>query len=641
MRASPLSCFSGSACWATGNGSIGYSASEDSVLGARLPFDFSAFAGPAFFSAQISVDTLAGRDGLFLEWSSDGGSVWRSTGGFQYDSSALVGSRLERAFGGLNRDWRLVSGTIDGVQGLASVLFRFRFRASGASGARGGVLVDDIIVSKSALPACPTVTAPDNGQTVNPVPFVIQWSPSGAAYYDLELRQGGNVTVVGVGVGSQWQSPAMPVGLYEYSIRAREPDNTTNPFCQRRSINVAFVDYVRVFPFEAGFEGSESGFRNVDYDSGRFIAGPVPANKQFAASPSGAAAYTSGTLQAVSWFVYETPFFNFTLLPAAILSFDYTHRLGAGSGAQVQFSLNRGTSWHAIGVVGAGQNWYNGNGLSAFNFFIGPGAHPGFTGVLNTWRRATFSINSGSMPFDSWYSCSPEVAFRVVVAIGSDTASGQATGFAFDNFRIAPDQSSTAACAAVIPSYTPPPPLTPVPTPVAPVTNAPTPLATTTTASTTIVTAATTTTTTALTTSPQSTTTAGETSSGETARTTRPGTGVTTAGTNVATTTNDEVEVTVSRVLPTFAPTPARPPTEGEVSTTSTSGTNDTLIVNPRGGGGDFPGWAIAVIVVGLCCFLLFFLLLAALLRNRYNKNQAAKKAIDPDDEQLRRGAPA
>jgi hypothetical protein len=319
VRAQPLSCFSGSACWATGNGSIGYSASEDSVLGARLPFDFSAFAGPAFFSAQISVDTLASRDGLFLEWSSDGGNVWRSTGGFQYDSSALVGSRLEPAFGGLSRNWRLVSGTIDGVQGLASVLFRFRFRASGSSGARGGVLVDDIIVSKSALPACPTVTAPDNGQTVNPVPFVIQWSPSGAAYYDLELRQGGNVTVVGVGVGSQWQSPAMPVGLYEYSIRAREPDNTTNPFCQRRSINVAFVDYVRVFPFEAGFEGSENGFRNVDYDSGRFIAGPVPANKQFAAPPSGAAAYTSGTLQRrVVVCLRDAVLQHVTLLPAAI-----------------------------------------------------------------------------------------------------------------------------------------------------------------------------------------------------------------------------------------------------------------------------------------------------------------------------------
>jgi hypothetical protein len=636
VRGAPLACHSGSVCWATGNNSVGYNANEDSIFGIATPFNFSSFVGPAFVSFWLTIDTLNNRDGLWVEFSVNDGFSWQragAAGGLWYDGGVLIGSRVDPAFSGSAKQWRLVSGAIEGTQRQEKVHFRLRFRATGTSGTRGGVVVDDFVVSKSAIPRCPAVTQPDNGATLNPAPFTIAWTSSGAYYYDLALRHAGDKYLLGVGTATQWNSPALGVGFYEYSVHPREPDNTTNHWCEKRSLNLDFVQYIRQYPYLSQFEnGAEGGWHNVDYDTGRVVIGP-PASGLATSGSHGSVATTAGALSAVSWYVYESSFFNMSLLPASILSFDYTHKLPPNAGAQVQFSLNRGQSWHAVGAVGAGQNWYNANGLSGFNYFLGPGSHPGFSGTLNQWQRATYFINPATMPRDSWIACSSEVLFRFVVAIGSSATPGN--GFAFDNLSVSPDNNTQAQCGNP-PPFTPPANLTPAPTPVMPPTTAPTPVPTSSTAPTTEseTTEATTTTTRTPSPTPVPTPPGQTTSRTTTSTTTAPTTGSTTTGPT-------QPPETTSRLTPTFAPTPAVP-TEGEPSTTApTTGSVTTDMgetpVTPR----EFPGWAIAVIVIGLCCFLLLFLLLAALLRNRDKKERRDAAVQDLDEAELRRGGAA
>lgn len=92
------------------------------------------------------------RDGLFVEYSTDG-QMWKVLGAkgdaSWYNSNALLGDgkSLFGAFSGKITGWRLVSHKLDAAVGQAQFWLRFHF-VSGAAPATGGVLLDDVVISK-------------------------------------------------------------------------------------------------------------------------------------------------------------------------------------------------------------------------------------------------------------------------------------------------------------------------------------------------------------------------------------------------------------------------------------------------------------------------------------------------------------
>ena len=91
------------------------------------------------------------RDGVFVEYSTDG-QAWSVVGAkgdaSWYSSTALLGdNKLVGAFSGKINGWRLVSRKLDAAVGQARFWLRFRF-VSGAAPATGGVLIDDVVISK-------------------------------------------------------------------------------------------------------------------------------------------------------------------------------------------------------------------------------------------------------------------------------------------------------------------------------------------------------------------------------------------------------------------------------------------------------------------------------------------------------------
>ena len=249
-------------------------------------FDFSALTEAPVLSFWIYHNTVTVRDGLFVETTTSDGAdaTWTLLGAkgdaLWYGSSALVGNKLVDAFSGNNQGWKRVSHTMPAAVGQARFRMRLRFVAGGAAPASGaGVLIDDIVVSRSALPDCPVVTNPAQGAAQSPLPFVIEWDAvAGVPYYDvrygLQASYANASVTVGAGIKTTWTTPANADGVYSYQVLPRAADGTFNPFCDERNFFVGVQSLVTAFPYRADFDnGNAAGWSGVDYDTGRFGVG--------------------------------------------------------------------------------------------------------------------------------------------------------------------------------------------------------------------------------------------------------------------------------------------------------------------------------------------------------------------------------
>ncbi|MFN3939655.1 MAG: CARDB domain-containing protein, partial [Chitinophagales bacterium] len=97
-------------------------------------------------------------------------------------------------------------------------------------------------------------------------------------------------------------------------------------------------------------------------------------------------------------------------------------------GAQLQYSLDAGSTWNVIGSIGSGDNWYTNYGIGFGYDPSWPSGYPeGWVGSGGEWVTAYHDI--------SFLAGEPQVQFRIFFA--SDGSVNWYNGVAFDNFKIA------------------------------------------------------------------------------------------------------------------------------------------------------------------------------------------------------------
>ena len=153
-----------------------------------------------------------------------------------------------------------------------------------------------------------------------------------------------------------------------------------------------------------------TGFEPVSGDRGWYTKLPV---------------HTAGYVEK-SW--VQSQCFDFSQLSNPLVLIDVMKSFVPGTdGAVLQYQERVSEGWHTIGVVGAGQNWYNSWGI-----FNEPGGSPYGWGLPEfepdeAWVHAGYPVDIlAGFPF---------VKFRVAIGSGGRQAAGN-QGFAFDNFYI-------------------------------------------------------------------------------------------------------------------------------------------------------------------------------------------------------------
>ena len=136
-------------------------------------------------------------------------------------------------------------------------------------------------------------------------------------------------------------------------------------------------------------------------------------------------AHTAGYVEK-SW--VQSQCYDLTLLSSPLVLIDVMKSFIPGTdGSVLQYQDFVSEGWKTIGVVDAGQNWYNSWGI-----FNEPGGSPFGWGLPvfkpdNAWVHAGYPIDG--------LAALPLVKFRVAIGTGGRQVSGN-QGFAFDNFFI-------------------------------------------------------------------------------------------------------------------------------------------------------------------------------------------------------------
>ncbi|NNM16604.1 MAG: hypothetical protein HKO56_08100, partial [Bacteroidia bacterium] len=179
----------------------------------------------------------------------------------------------------------------------------------------------------------------------------------------------------------------------------------------------------------AGFPGVE----NFEAGDGGFISGGTNSTWAFGSAGSFGASSGTNAWQNASAGTYnnneaswvESPvIYDFSAAVAPIVQLDVAYNTEfSWDGAQLQSSINGGTSWQTVGsTASGGTNWYNDNTITGLGAF----GSNGWSGNFPTYVTASHDVSS--------LVGNSDVRFRVF--FGSDGSVNGFTGFAFDDFQV-------------------------------------------------------------------------------------------------------------------------------------------------------------------------------------------------------------
>ncbi len=219
------------------------------------------------------------------------------------------------------------------------------------------------------------------------------------------------------------------IKAYASSATPADQDNLNDT----TSLSITSIPVISSFPYKEDFENGPGGWTSGGTSSSWEFGTPAKTVIQGAAS--GLQAWTTGGLGAGLYnsneasFV-EGPCFDMTNAPAQswVAMKVWWQSEFSWDGANLQSSLDDGTSWQNVGEFGDPNNWYNDNTIDG-----NPGgSQQGWTGRISTFNGSGGWVQA-SHPLDPSLIGSPNVKFRV--AFGSD-GSVHDDGFAFDDFAI-------------------------------------------------------------------------------------------------------------------------------------------------------------------------------------------------------------
>ncbi|MFZ1611934.1 MAG: CARDB domain-containing protein, partial [Chitinophagales bacterium] len=193
------------------------------------------------------------------------------------------------------------------------------------------------------------------------------------------------------------------------------------------------IPIITTFPYLEDFEDGASGWTSggttstweLGYPDGPVISGAPPA------TPTSENSWATGLYDyySISENSYVVgPCFDFSTLEVPYVKFDiWWATPGFYDGARLEYSLDDGTTWQFIGVVGTGDNWYTSGGCYAFGYDpVTSEYFPAWEGSSSGWKTANHDLD--------FLAGEPQVLLRI--HFKTSTWFSGYDGIAFDNFFV-------------------------------------------------------------------------------------------------------------------------------------------------------------------------------------------------------------
>lgn len=222
---------------------------------------------------------------------------------------------------------------------------------------------------------------------------------------------------------------ASNLGLYsltsytDYALDDQPLNDTTN-------ITFSNIPIVSTFPYYEEFEGGPAGWTSSGTNSTWELGSPAgpTINTPPIATPTSVNSWATSLTGYYNFSEnsYVTgPCFDFTSLVQPYFEMDIWYETGDfWDGANVEYSLDAGTTWTTLGSMGSGEGWYTGD-VYSFGYDPVLGYEDGWEGTNSGWQTVHHDL--------SFLAGEPSVMMRVHFA---SYLFYSLDGVAFDNIRI-------------------------------------------------------------------------------------------------------------------------------------------------------------------------------------------------------------
>lgn len=441
--------YSGVKCWDI-NLNATYTDNATSYLYSPY-FNISATPNPIRVSFFNNFNTVAGLDGVYLEYEMDQSGLWAVAGTYNdlsgynwYNDSVNIQFRYQ--FGGNSNGWE------NAYLNLPVAGNKIRFRFVFKSGA-GGLLKDGYSIDNFSVTTIPTddVGVIDisnySGQSGNSIGPVIYIRNSGASpqtgfpvTYTLNGVVSGSQTYAGTLNPGQidlismnsFVVPTGPFDICAYTSLNTDTDRSNDTLC-KDAVGVT----TQLLPYADDFEGTQywsvitTGNVGTNWELG------LPAFGATTGTHSGLNCWdvnltTTYTVDAIT--ALYSPYFDFTGASHDTVSFwqNYNNETN-WDGVRLEYDINNANNWQVLGAMGdgLGTNWYNDNSLNSSLL-------PGWTNTSVGWIQSKYPLSVIGTP--------SIVQFRFVF-----TSDGAVTndGHSIDDFRISVAYQNDVAVTGV------------------------------------------------------------------------------------------------------------------------------------------------------------------------------------------------
>ncbi|MBK8487955.1 MAG: hypothetical protein IPL48_09225 [Bacteroidetes bacterium] len=198
-------------------------------------------------------------------------------------------------------------------------------------------------------------------------------------------------------------------------------------------LTITSIPIITSFPYLENFEDGASGWTSggtsstweLGYPDGPVISGSPPTTPTSENSWA-TSLYDYYDFNENSWVL--APCFDFSTLEQPYVKFDIWWATADNyDGARLEYSLDGGIEWQAIGDIGTGDNWYTAGGCYAFGYDPVSGInYPAWEGSGGGWKTAQHDLDI--------LAGEPQVQLRV--HFKTSTFYSGYDGIAFDNFFV-------------------------------------------------------------------------------------------------------------------------------------------------------------------------------------------------------------
>ena len=400
------------------------------------------------YNAELSFwrnhNSEAGWDGVRVECTTNGTNWWLlgrfgDPRGTNWYNSTNINSNPGPAFAGISGGWIQSKYKLDTLNNIAGpIRFRFVFTSDPAVNADGFSMDDIMIITPPphdvGVTAIlhPAVYVPGNtndsvkvvihnfGNDTSSTFEVAYRINSGSPVYQTHtgtIQQGGDDTLM---FSSTYLVPGVVFNICAWTSYPADGNHFNDTLCK----NVFGIPKFNI-PYADNFDTGAV----VWYDSSTIGSLWQLGTPNYSATNSAHTSPNSWDINLNTAYgnnarsLLLSPFFDFTGVTNAKLSFWQNRNIAVGDGLRLEYTVNSGVTWVDLGTApndARGVNWYNNININLSN-------HPGWDGNSNGWIKSYYILPSNIT--------GAYVRFRFVFTSNSTTVSA---GVSIDDFSIVP-----------------------------------------------------------------------------------------------------------------------------------------------------------------------------------------------------------